>query len=60
MPPSLRALLRHAVLVLTFAPHRFLLLSRQGALLGKEPKPYASFDEAVNTRLKSVTMWGGV
>lgn len=28
-------------------------------LLGKEPKPYASFDEAVRTRLKSVTMWGG-
>ncbi|CAM9411759.1 unnamed protein product, partial [Hapterophycus canaliculatus] len=27
-------------------------------LLSKEPKPYASFEEAVRTRLKSVTMWG--
>ncbi|CAM9126387.1 unnamed protein product [Pylaiella littoralis] len=33
-------------------------IASRRALLDKEPKPYASFDEAVRTRLKAVTMWG--
>eukprot|EP00752_Nemacystus_decipiens_P001415 g1397.t1 len=33
-------------------------IASRRALLDKEPKPYPSFDEAVKTRLKSVTMWG--
>ncbi|CAM9543830.1 unnamed protein product [Scytosiphon promiscuus] len=33
-------------------------IASRRTLLSKEPKPYASFDEAVRTRLKSVTMWG--
>lgn len=49
------------LMLLLLAPHLpSPSLVHQGALLGKEPKPYASFDEAVKTRLKSVTMWGGM